>query len=129
MRCGANRPHAKRQGNDMTNPRKGTSFRRAFPTYLVPALAAAAIVASCNFASIPQDTQVSVDGSVPPVPVTGTAVPAAKSGFLPIVIAKATSPADKVKSAVSADHGDAPWICTASGFGQKSRCRARSGKG
>ena len=113
----------------MTISGKCTSSRRVFPAYLVPTLAAAAIVASCNFASIPEGVQAPFDGSLRSVGLPDEPVVAAKSAFLPIVVAEATSPADKVKSAMSADHGDAPWICTASGFGQKSKCRARAEKG
>lgn len=113
----------------MTEPGKSKSCRRAFPAYLFPTLAAAAIVASCSFVSIPKGAQENVDGSARMATASDGPALGAKSAFLPLVVAKATSPADKVKSAVSADHGDAPWICTASGFGQKSKCRARAIKG
>ncbi|WP_421983820.1 hypothetical protein [Roseibium sp.] len=106
-----------------------TFLKGVFPARLVPMLPAAALVASCSFAGIPENARVAADstGRTAPAPVA-SAIPE-KSGFLPITVATATSPADKVKSAMSADHGDAAWICTASGFGQKSRCRARAGKG
>ncbi|MEL7528142.1 MAG: hypothetical protein AAFN16_20385 [Pseudomonadota bacterium] len=113
----------------MANPGKGTFFRRVFSAHSVPVLAAAALVSACNFASMPQDAVVATDGSPYPTPATqGPALAGQTTAFA--VAAASTEPSsDKIKSAVSADHGDAPWICTASGFGQKSRCRARSGKG
>lgn len=129
MRCGADKPHAGRQGNDMANSGRGIFFRRAFPAHLVPTLAAAAIVASCSFAGIPQDLPVNADGPWRPATANEGPALAAKTAFRPVAAAKTASAAGKVKSAMSADHGDAPWICTASGFGQKSKCRARAGKG
>ncbi|MEM8700864.1 MAG: hypothetical protein AAGF82_03490 [Pseudomonadota bacterium] len=113
----------------MANPGKGLFIRRAFAARSVPMLAAAALVASCNFVSMPQDAVVATDGSAYLTSATQRSALAGQSTALAIVAASATPSADKVESAVSADHGDAPWICTASGFGQKSKCRARTGKG
>nr|WP_319382886.1 hypothetical protein [uncultured Roseibium sp.] len=107
----------------------GILIRRVFPAHLVPVLSAAAIVASCSFASIPENAQVIADRAARTAPPANASAIPEKSAFLPITVATATTPANKVKSAMSADHGDAAWICTASGFGQKSRCRARAGKG
>ncbi|WP_422037912.1 hypothetical protein [Roseibium sp.] len=106
-----------------------TFLKGVFPAHLVPVLSAAAIVASCSFAGIPENVRVTADSSARTVSAPDASAIRKKSAFLPITLATATTPADKVKSAMSADHGDAAWICTASGFGQKSRCRARAGKG
>lgn len=113
----------------MAVPGRSSYYRRSFPVHVVPLLAAAVIVSSCNFTSIPESISVAADSSTrsaPAAPAAQVSAVPSKSAFLPVAVATARSAADKVRSAVSADHGDAAWICTASGFGQKSRCRARA---
>ncbi|WP_434051162.1 MAG: hypothetical protein RDA78_17825 [Roseibium sp.] len=110
----------------MAVPVRSSNYRRSLPVHAVPLLVAAVIVSSCNFTSIPESISVAADSSTRSAPAARVSAVPSKSAFLPVAVATARSAADKVRSAVSADHGDAAWICTASGFGQKSRCRARA---
>jgi len=113
---------------EVINGDRFSVIRSGFPVRLLACTLLLGIVSACNLAQSPDSVE--PVAAVTPPAFSGKTVknfamaPTSSRDEQSSVADK--SPTEKLKLAMSADHGDAAWICSPSGFGQKSKCRRRT---